>query len=379
MVILLQEISETESFRQGIRGYFPVCEYNLHRKESGMKGSEFFSRFVFPFVAALFFLCVLLDVPSLQAQTEAIIARAKKEGRVGYYTSQNIVAANALIKSFQKKYPYLKVDLFRLGGRALLTRVLSETQAGRHAFDVISMNIMEIQLLKKRGLLARYLSPEAKGIAEGLKDKKGFWTAMRINQFIIGYNTSMISGEKIPKDWWDLLKPMWKGGKIGVDRDARVWYASLLQYWGRERGIGFMKKLSAQQPHLERGNTLRTQMMTAGQFPLAIVHAHKVEIFKAMGAPLDWVTTADPIVTQPNVLSVASHAPHPNGARLFLDFSLSKEGQLIIQKKGSMPARTDIPPPAPQLDQSKLKLHYVDAALAEDYNRYHKEYQDIFR
>ncbi len=43
MVILLQEISETESFRQGIRGYFPVCENNLHRKESGMKGSEFFS------------------------------------------------------------------------------------------------------------------------------------------------------------------------------------------------------------------------------------------------------------------------------------------------------------------------------------------------
>ena len=344
-----------------------------------MKGSKSICRFVILFVAAHFVLLGFLAVPSLRAQTNPIIAQAKKEGRVQYYTSQNIVAANALIKSFQKKYPYLKVDLFRLGGRALLTRTLSETQAGKHNFDVISMNIVEIQLLIKRGLLAKYLSPESKGIAEGLKDKKGFWTAMRINQFIIGYNTSMISGKEVPKDWWDLLNPMWKGGKIGVDRDATVWYASLLQYWGRERGIGFMKKLSAQEPHLERGNTLRTQMMTAGQFPLAIVHAHKVEIFKAIGAPLDWVTTADPIVTQPNVLSVASHAPHPNGGRLFLDYLLSKEGQLIVRKKGSMPARSDIPPPAPQLDQSKLKLHYVDAALAEDYNRYHKEYQEIFR
>ena len=237
----------------------------------------------------------------------------------------------------------------------------------------------EKELLMKKKLLARYRSPEAKGLPEGLRDKDGLWSAGRINQFIIGYNTSMVSGDKVPKDWWDLLDPMWKGGQIGVDRDATVWYAALLQYWGREKGIDFMKRLSAQEPHLERGNTLRTQMMAAGQFPFAIVHAHKVEIFKALGAPLDWVTTADPIVTQPHVLAVSSHAPHPNTARLFLDYAVSKKGQLIIQEHGSMSSRPDIPPPAPQLDQSKLKLHYVDPALADDYSRYHKEYQEIFQ
>ena len=344
-----------------------------------MKHSESISWFGFLFVAALLSFYGFLTVPSLQAQTAPIIAQAKKEGRVGYYTSQNMAGASALAKSFQKKYPYIKVDLFRLGGTALRTRVMAETRAEKHNFDVISMNIMDIQLLMKKKLLARYRSPEAKGLPEGLRDKDGLWSAGRINQFIIGYNTSMVSGDKVPKDWWDLLDPMWKGGQIGVDRDATVWYAALLQYWGREKGIDFMKRLSAQNPHLERGNTLRTQMMAAGQFPFAIVHAHKVEIFKALGAPLDWVTTADPIVTQPHVLAVSSHAPHPNTARLFLDYAVSKKGQLIIQEHGSMSSRPDIPPPAPQLDQSKLKLHYVDPALADDYSRYHKEYQEIFQ
>jgi iron(III) transport system substrate-binding protein len=334
-----------------------------------------FHKLVLYFVAALFIACGCVTV---QAQTDAVIAQAKKEGRVSYYGTQDMAAANAMIRSFQETYPFIKVDLFRQGTTGLMTRVLAEAQAGKHGFDVISLGIMEIQLLKKKELVARYLSPEAKEFAPGLKDKDGFWTAMSVLQFVIGYNTSMMSGKKIPRDWRDLLNPIWKGGQIGAERDGTVWYASMLQYWGREKGVRFMKQLSAQQPHLERGNTLRTQMMAAGEFPMAIVHAHKVEQFKAKGAPLDWVTAADPIVTQPFVLATARHARNPNAARLFLDFVLSKKGQLVIKENGSMPARPDMTPIAPSLDQSKLKVHYVDPALAENYNQYAREYQEIF-
>jgi len=132
-----------------------------------MKSSKFNSWFIFLLVAVLFPLYGFLAVPSLQAQTNVDIAQAKKEGRVGYYTSQNMAGASALAKSFEKKYPFIKVDLFRMGGTTLRTRVLAEAQAGRHSFDVISMNIMDIQLLMKMTLLAKYRSPEAKGLPEG--------------------------------------------------------------------------------------------------------------------------------------------------------------------------------------------------------------------
>jgi len=330
---------------------------------------------VFNFVAAFFIVCGGVNV---QAQTDAVVALAKKEGRVSYYGTQDMAAATAMIRSFQETYPFIKVDLFRQGTTGLMTKALAEAQAGKHAFDVISLGIMEIQLLKKKELVARYASPEAKEFAPGLKDKDGFWTSMSVLQFVIGYNTSLMSGKKVPRDWPDLLNPSWKDGLIGAERDGTVWYASMLQYWGRNKALQFMKQLSAQRPHLERGNTLRTQMMAAGEFPMAIVHAHKVEQFKAKGAPLDWVTTADPIVTQPFVLAAARHSRSPNAARLFLDFVLSKKGQLVIKENGSMPARPDMTPIAPSLDQSKLKVHYVDPALAENYNQYAKEYQEIF-
>ncbi|MBI4490921.1 MAG: extracellular solute-binding protein [Deltaproteobacteria bacterium] len=328
---------------------------------------------------ALFLLGGPLASSPLAQTNPEIAAGAKKEGRVAYYTPLNLGAATLLIKSFEKEYPYVRVSLFRQGGEALRTRIFSEAQAGRHTFDVVSLNVLDVQLFKMKGLLTSYLSPQREGMPAGLKDKEGFWAASYIIEYVIGYNTHMVAREKTTRDWWDLLDPKWKDRRIGLDRDATVWYAAMLQYWGRERGLGFMKKLAGQKPHFERGNTLRTQMMAAGEFPLAVVHAHKVEEFKAKGAPIDWVTTADPIPAQGNVAAVSAHAPHPNAARLFLDYFLSKKGQMVMQEGGNIAARADIPPPTPSLDQSKLKVHYVDPGLAEHYNQYQKEYQQLFQ
>ena len=101
--------------------------------------------------------------------------------------------------------------------------------------------------------------------------------------------------------------------------------------------------------------------------------------FKAKGAPVDWVTTADPVPAQSSVVAISAHAPYPNAARLFLDYFLSKKGQMVMQEGGNIAARADILPPTPSLDQGKLKLHYVDPGLAEHYNQYQKEYQQLFQ
>lgn len=327
---------------------------------------------------ALFLLGGPLASSPLAQTNPEIVAGAKKEGRLTYYTPLNLGAATLLIKSFEKEYPYVTVNLLRQGGEALRTRIFSEAQAGRHTFDVVSLNVLDVQLFKMKGLLTPYFSPQREGIPAGLKDKEGFWTAVYVLEYVIGYNTRMVTREKMPRDWGNLLDLNWKERKIGLDRDGGVWYAAMLQYWGRQRGLEFMKKLAAQKPHLQRGYTLTTQMMAAGEFPLALVHAHKVEEFKAKGAPIDWVTTADPVPAQASVVGISAHAPHRNAARLFLDYFLSKKGQIVMQDGGNIAARADIPPPAPSLDQSKLKVHYIDPGLAEHYNQYQNEYQQLF-
>lgn len=110
---------------------------------------------------------------------------------------------------------------------------MSEAQAGRHHFDVSSINVLDVQLLKKRGLLTPYLSPHREGISAGLKDREGFWTSGYIIEYVVGYNTRMVPQGQIPRDWRDLLDPMWKGGKMGLDRDAVVWYAALADYYSQ--------------------------------------------------------------------------------------------------------------------------------------------------
>ncbi|MGE5305489.1 MAG: ABC transporter substrate-binding protein [Alphaproteobacteria bacterium] len=332
---------------------------------------------VFSLIAGTLLLAAMV-VPAVSsaAPDAKTIEAAKKERTVAYYTGLNVNAVQRLIDAFEKRYPFLKVEPSRYGHVQVRTRIFTEAAAGSHRFDIASIPSIDLQTIKKKGLLASYRSPELDGIPKGLKDEDGYWAAMYITQFIIGYNIRMINKSDVPRDWDDLLRGQWKT-RIGMDPDAPLWYASLLEYWGREKATRFMKALAAQQPHLSRGYTLLAQMMAAGEFPLAIVHAHKVEDMKNKGAPIDWVRTVDPVVTSAHALAIAAHAPHPNAARLLEDFILSKEGQLTLHQSFLVPVRTDIPPLTPALDQSKLKVFPVHAELADEYEKYERQYHNF--
>src|SRR5260370_9179499 len=136
----------------------------------------------------------------------------------------------------------------------------------------------------------------------------------------------------------------------------------MVGYVGGEKGLDFMRALARQNPELRRGNSLLSKLLVAGDFPLALVHAAEMEEARRTGAPVDWVTTLDPIVTSPSQVAVSSRAPHPHAARLFVDFLLSAQGQTLIRERGPVPARDDLAPdgrlPAP------LNLHYVTPTLA---------------
>jgi iron(III) transport system substrate-binding protein len=318
-----------------------------------------------------------LPNPLLAASDAKTMEGAKRERTVSYYTGLNVNAVQRLTGAFETRYPFLKVETTRYGHVQLRTRIFTEALAGAHRFDLVSMPAIELQVIKKKGLLAAHRPAEAEAIPRGLRDEEGFWTAMYITQFIIGYNSGMVGKNDLPKDWGDLLRARWKNG-IGLDPDAPLWYAALLEYWGQEKVTKFMKALAAQEPRLRRGYTLLAQMMAAGEFPLAVVHAHKVEEMKTKGAPIDWVRTVDPVVTSAHALALSAHSPHPHAARLLADFILSREGQLTLHRSFLVPARTDIPALTPALDQNTLKVFPVHAELADDYEKYDKQYHAFF-
>ena len=285
----------------------------------------------------------LVAVYSQETQTQKIVEAARKEGEVAWYTTMSSDQSNAFMARFQQKYPFLKPSVTRLGGSALLNRILTEAKAGKNFFDVAHGTGEIVLPLMEMGLLAPYLSPERKMIPEDLKDKKGFWTSVYVNSVVLGYNTNLVKGQPIPRTYNDLLQPRWKGRKISVDDTYATFLQGLISTWGKEKALDYLKKLADQEPVVMRGSTVRVQLAAAGEFPLVIAYANIIQYLAEKGAPVDWVPL-EPAVISVNTVMAGAKAIHPNAAKLFIDFALSKEGQEKLWDFQRIPSRSDVEP-----------------------------------
>ena len=323
-------------------------------------------------------ICLVLG-GNVQAQSDlsSLMTGAKQEKEVVWYTTTSAGDNQAIVAGFTKKYPFLKVEVLRSTGEKLRQRILTETSAGQFFSGVASVSSMEMGLLKSKNLLQDYDPPEAAGYPAATKDKEKFFTAIYARNFVMGYNTAMVPEKDRPKDWPDLLDPKWKG-RFGMDEEEFEWYGTLIDYWGREKAGKYMKALAAQQPTLRRGHNLLAQLLAAGEFPLAIVFPFEVEQLKRRGAPVDWSNTSDPIVTSINVVALSTKSPHPNAAKLLINYILSEEGQNIIKSVSRVPIRPGVKPNVAKLDQSTLKVHYVPADMFKKIADYEKEFRDLF-
>lgn len=317
-----------------------------------------------------------VGVSNLQAgDQDAILEGAKKEGVLVVYTSMSVDQAQRILDAFKTRYPFLKTTMFRAVGERLLTKIMTEAQAGKYDFDAVQSAESQAYFLKKKNLLQRYVSPEAKHIQKPFFDPDGYWTAVYIMPNVIAYNTRMVKRNEVPKTDEDLLQPKWKG-KMGMDHTKPEWFAWKLKRMGEEKGLAYMKKLGAQEFRLYAGLSVVTNLLAAGEFPLVLnTYLHNVEDIKRKGAPVDWIAQ-DPIFTKFQPLGIGSKAQHPNAAKLFTDFMLSEEGQKVIASFGRVPTRRGVTTSVQGLD----KLNYVidNIAAGDDFNKNYELFRSIF-
>jgi iron(III) transport system substrate-binding protein len=286
-----------------------------------------------------------------------LIAQAKKEGRVAWYTTVSIPESQEFAALFQKQNPFIKVDIIRTGSSALVNRIITEYNAKKYLVDVLQgfSSRGGYGALKQRGILGRYESPEYKYLPPDLRDPAGYWGSQYQNTFVLAYNTRMVKPPDVPKTYDDLLKPMWKGKKILNDTENHEWFDGLLQYWGKEKGTAYFRKLAQQEQVFQRGARGRVQLVAAGEFPLTIGYGPHVQSFVNKGAPVDWISI-EPVVTIINTVSIADKAPHPAAARLFIDFLFSKPAQLKLREMGRIPSREDVDADPPRLFKGFKKI-----------------------
>ena len=303
-----------------------------------------------------------------------LVEAAKKEGKLVWYTSPNVTESKPLLDDFEKTYG-IKGEIFRASGEKTLNRIVTEGRAGRWDYDVVT--ISEVDALMDAKLLGSYRSPEARTFIPEFKDANGYWTAVYVNYATIGYNTKLVSEKEAPKQWEDLLDPKWKS-KISIDQEQYSWYGTLHKAWGRERAQKYMRAIAKQDIQWRKGHTLIAQLMSAGEFPLGVVYAHRTEEMKTRGAPIEWVNTVNPLVVTLNSAGISPKPQHPNVARLFIDFLLSKPAQQRLRSLRRIPARPDVEPFSPRMEQSKLKLVTNPVETGAQFNATIKEFRETF-
>jgi iron(III) transport system substrate-binding protein len=324
---------------------------------------------------------VLITSPSVTVAAEdkavaSLIEGAKKEGKVMVYGASSLTEAVPIVKKFEEKYPFVKVDYLQANGEKNANRIMTEARAGKYQADVYTGKLRDVLLLKTKGLLGKYMSPERKFFREGFIDAEGYRAPIYLAIFIVGYNTRLVKPQDVPKRYEDLLDPRWKG-QIGLNQYEYDWFTGVLEVMGREKGLSYMERLAKQDPVLRSSSSLSAQLLAAGEFPLGTMYVHSAARMKKQGAPVDWAKFDFPAPTNLTSMSILAKSPHPNAARLFYDHFLSQEVQEMLTAMGRIPSRSGVRSDLPE----STKLFLIHEGLATDtvVDRSVREFDRIFK
>ena len=255
---------------------------------------------------------------------------AKKEGKFLWYTS--LIAYKEIVKIFESKYPGVTVEAYRTAGTQLATRVLAEAQSKRYLADVIETSPPGLMVLRDAQLLLPYTSPYLAKYPEAAKQKAPgglvIWTTDRESYIGVGYNKNALPAADVPKSFDDLLKPGLKGKMAMSNDDVAARFVGAMI---KAKGEGFVKKLKDQDVTAQGINGPGfNEMIVSGEVPLSFTAIHSnIGHAADKGAPVAWVPM-ELVTAISGSTAVLSHAQHPYGALLMVDFFLSPDGQKML-------------------------------------------------
>jgi len=303
---------------------------------------------------------------------QRLLAGAKSEGKVVWYTSLAGSSYKELAKGFESKYPGVKIEPYRGTSSDIMTKITAEAQARQIIADAIETTLPTLRFLRENKLLIAFTSPQlAKYPANTKENAAGgliYWAVDRETYMGVGYNTNLIPAALVPKNYGDLMKPGLKGkiGFVSNETGTRT-LGGILKVKGEE----FVRKLKTQDItlHAISGRAMADLVMS-GEVALSptIFRDHALEA-KAKGAPIDWAPM-EIVPTNAGAVALTAQAPHPNAAALLADFLLSQEAAKILG---------DLDYGSP-FKQVSFKLWYPETGLStEQYDKAAEKWDKLLR
>jgi iron(III) transport system substrate-binding protein len=293
-----------------------------------------------PFIAGIVGYFLFLPALLFAQGWDRIADGAKKEGKVKVgitvrWQEGGKPGAKKMVELFQSRYPFVKVDYERVGGSRERERVLSELAAGKVSYDVTVLSETQVPIAVKANVMEK-IDWRALGVLPQHVHDDGVGVNYRSQLYGISYNRKLIPdsvGAKLT--WDDCASPQYRG-KVAMDsrpRHLEIFWQP--QVWGREKTLAHARRLTENATKFEQDRTAAMTKLSLGEYAIvcgAFYSTYHEQVRSGDQGHLAF-RVAEPVpMSLGDVVFVPRGAPHPNAARLWVVWSISEEGQRVLDE-----------------------------------------------
>jgi len=280
--------------------------------------------------------------------------------------------------AFRERYPFINVKYERAGTSGRGMQVLVALGEGRVTADVMTAIADAIfYFIEMKALADLHELPGFKNISPDYVAADGTWLAHKLSFRCMAYNTDKVKKEDLPKTWDDLVKgDRWGNGNLALTNNPSSWllglWGDLGEKWGEDFTRALFEKLKPQRR--KEGLTALTGLTVAGEFHASLPSPEWVaKRYATKGAPIGY-HCPEPVPMTVSQIAMLEKAPHKNAARLFINWMVSREGQIMQYATSfAVPVHKDLQLPqfVPFADTIVGKKANVrdDALLVSDTNK----------
>jgi iron(III) transport system substrate-binding protein len=267
-----------------------------------------------------------LEVP------KAWLDGARKEGKLRILSTFDPGQAEALVRPFKERYPFINIEYSRASHEDRAVRTLVAYKNKKIVSDIITGLGGSYFMYKEIGALDDLrMIPNIRNNPPETVDPEGLWVGMHMRYWCMAYNTRNLKKDDMPKRWDDLLtSPKFRSGNLALGNRPQLWALSLWKANGEKWAKDFLAKLFNEvKPQLRReGMNAMLELTAAGEFYASIPSAEYRTYQKQLdGAPVSYYCP-EPVPVAVSEMGILKGAPDTNAARIFVNWFLSKEGQI---------------------------------------------------
>jgi iron(III) transport system substrate-binding protein len=315
------------------------------------------------------------------AQDKVDMDAAKKEGKVSWYTSTPVATAQKIAKAFEADTG-IRVELFRSGGSAVLSRFMQEYDAKRIAADVLTTSdpAAAAQMTRK-GMFVPFKPKDWDKIPDAVKDKDGNHVAQRLNMITIYARADKIAAGDMPKAWTDLTNAKYKGQMVMPNPSFTSLQVSVVGTLSKKLGWPYYEAMRKNDTMVVQGNEQVLDMVKRGE---RLIAAGSLDSYagdaRAEGHKIVSIFPTDGTFVIASPTSIIKGSPSPNAAKAFADYMLSEKVQKMFPEDGGYAARIDVAPPKDSPAVKDLVILGVDFdQIEKDTPMIKEKFNEVFQ